>query len=106
MTLQERFATLNATTSENAQAWARQGGRATLWHLLFLPLQTFFSAYISKGEWKHGVAGLTTALFDSYAVFVSYTKLWEIQNGLTVEPPTPRGETGSAPANDSHSDAA
>ncbi len=51
------------------------------------------------------MTGLTLALFDSYAVFVTYAKLWEIQNVLTDELPKPQGSP-SPPSSHSHSDAA
>ncbi len=86
MTLQERFAALNATTSVKAQEWAKQNKRAKAWHFIFPPLGTFCFAYLGKGEWRRGMTGLATALFDSYAVFVTYAKLWEMQNGLAAEP--------------------
>ena len=105
MTLQERFAALNAITSANAAEWARQNKPAKSWHFIFPPLRRFFSSYLGQGEWRRGMPGLTTALFDSYAVFVTYAKLWEMQNGLTAKPPEPQG-SASPPAGHSHSDAA
>lgn len=105
MTLQERFAALNATTSANAEEWAKQNKPAKARHFIFPPLGTFFSSYLGKGEWRRGMTGLTTALFDSYAVFVIYAKLWEMQNGLTAGSPEPRGSS-STPSGHSHSDAA
>ncbi len=105
MTLQERFAALNAITSANAKAWAGQNKQAKARHFIFPPLGAFFSSYLGKGEWRHGMPGLTIALFDSYAVFVTYAKLWEIQNGLTAEPPEPQGNA-STPSGHSHSDTA
>ena len=104
MTLQERFAVLNATTSATAKEWAGQNKPAKSRHFIFPPLSTFFSTYLGKGEWRHGMAGLTIALFDSYAVFVTYAKLWEIQNGLTDKAPELQGDS-STPSSHSHSDA-
>ncbi len=105
MTLQERFAALNVTTSANAEEWARQNKQAKSWHFIFPPLGTFFSSYLGRRKWRHGMTGFTTALFDSYAVFVTYAKLWEMQNGLTAEPPEPQG-SAPPPSGHSHSDAA
>ena len=105
MTLRERFATLNATTSATAKEWARQNKPVKSRHFIFPPLGTFFSIYLGKGEWRHGMNGLTIALFDSYAVLVTYAKLWEIQNGLIDEIPEPQG-SASTPSSHSHSDAA
>ncbi len=105
MTLRERFATLNATTSATAKEWSRQNKQVKSRHFIFSPLGAFFSSYLGKGGWRHGMTGLTLALFDSYAVFVTYAKLWEIQNVLTDELPKPQGSP-SPPSSHSHSDAA
>lgn len=105
MTLRERFATLNATTSATAKEWARQNKPVKFGHFIFPPLGAFFSTYLGKGEWRHGMNGLTIALFDSYAVLVTYAKLWEIQNGLIDETPEPQSNA-STPSSHSHSDAA
>ncbi len=105
MTLQERFTTLNTTTSAHAQILAEQDKKAKAWHFIFPPLGAFISSYFGKAEWKQGVSGLTTALFDSYAVFVTYAKLWELQKGLTATPPPSEAST-SPPSKNSPSDAA
>ena len=105
MTLQERFAALNATTSATAKEWARQNKPVKFPHFIFPPLGVFCSTYLGKGEWRHGMNGLTIALFDSYAVLVTYAKLWEIQNGLIDETPEPQSNA-STPSSHSHSDAA
>ena len=105
MTLQERFAALNTTTSANAKEWARQNKQAKFRHFIFPPLGVFFSSYLGKSEWRHGMTGLTTALFDSYAVFVTYAKLWEIQNGLATETPEAPSRSSSSSSH-SPSDAA
>ena len=104
MTLQERFTALNATTSVTAEEWARQNKRVKAWRFIFPPLGTFFSSYLGKGAWRHGVTGFTTALFDSYTVLVTYAKLWEIQNGLTAEPPEPQA-SASTPSGHSPTEA-
>lgn len=85
MSLGERFAELNAATSETAKTWAAQGRTARTWHFLGPPLRTFIGTYAGQGGWRRGVDGLTDAVFDAYAVFVAYAKLWERQQGLTVE---------------------
>lgn len=105
MTLQERFAALNATTSATAKEWARQNKQVKSWHFIFSPLGAFFSSYLGRGKWRHGMTGLTIALFDSYAVLVTYTKLWEIQNVLTDEAPKPQ-DSSSTSSSHAHSDAA
>ena len=105
MTLQERFAELNTQTSAVAETLAVQGKRARAWYFVFPPFGRFLSTYIGKGEWRHRAEGLTSALVDAYSVFVTYTKLWEMEKGLTYQPLEPQGDSNSTTSERSHSDA-
>ena len=89
MTLGKRFQELNAASSRDAAALAAQGKRAGLWGLCFAPFLTFVRSYLWHGEWRHGIAGLVTALFTAYGVFVRYAKLWELHHS---PPPVPPGK--------------
>ena len=106
MTLQERFADLNIQTSADAEALAAQGKQAKARYFVFPPFGRFLSTYIGEGEWRHGTEGLTSALFAAYSVFATYTKLWEIQKGLTHKPLEPHSDSDSTTSERSHSDAA
>jgi len=85
MSLGERFAALNAVTSDMAKTWADEGRTAKTWHFLGPPLRAFMGAYVEQGGWRRGVDGLTDAVFDAYTVFVAYAKLWERQQGFAAE---------------------
>jgi hypothetical protein len=88
-TLRERFQELNATSSREAEALVAQGKHTSVWGLLFCPFGAFLQVYFSKGHWRHGIAGLITALFAAYAVFVRYAKLWEHHhNNTRLFPPS------------------
>ena len=106
MTLQERFAELNMYTSQTAETWAAQGKRAKAWCFVFPPFGSFWSTYIGKGEWRHGAEGFTLAFFAAYSVFMTYAKLWEIQEGLTYQRLEPHRDSDSTTLDHSHSDAA
>jgi hypothetical protein len=78
-TLQRRFQELNELSSREAATLAAQGIRVKKWWLVVSPVCTFARVYIWQGEWRRGVAGLITAFFAAYTVFVRYAKLWELQ---------------------------
>ena len=88
LTLQERFQELNTASSRDAATLVAQGKRASLWGLLFAPLFAFLHVYLRQGEWRQGIAGLVTALFAAYEVFVSYVKLWEQHHSKPAPPPS------------------
>ena len=54
--------------------------------IILSPLTVFFKAYIFKGGFKDGVAGLILAMIHSSARFQRYAKLWELHN--TTPPQT------------------
>jgi hypothetical protein len=88
-TLRERFQELNATSSREAEALAAQGKSASVWGFLFFPFGAFLQVYFRKGNWRHGIAGLITALFAAYGVFARYAKLWEHHhNNTRLFPPS------------------
>ena len=80
-TIGERFQALNTASSHDAAALAAQGKRASLWGLLFSPLLAFLHAYLWREEWRRGTAGMVTAIFAAYEVFVRQAKLWELHHG-------------------------
>jgi hypothetical protein len=88
--LRDRFHDLNASSSQEAEALAAQGKRATLWKLIGSPFLEFLRTYWRKGAWRHGVAGLIDAMFASYKIFVCHAKLWELHHTTLQAPPPPR----------------
>lgn len=84
----ERFRALNTVSSRDAATLAAQGKQADLWGLLFSPFLTFLRAYLRQGEWRRGMAGLITATFTAYEVFVRHAKLWELHHSKPVPPPS------------------
>ncbi|HEV8713746.1 MAG TPA: hypothetical protein VGX03_13080 [Candidatus Binatia bacterium] len=87
-TIGERFRALNTASSRDAATLATQGKQASLWGLLFSPFLTFLYAYLRRGEWRRGRAGLITAIFTAYEVFVRHAKLWELHHSKPAPPPS------------------
>ncbi len=87
--LQRRFQELNEISSREAAALAARGVRFSRWRLVLSPVCAFVRVYAWHGEWRRGMAGLITALFAAYAVFVRYAKLWELQYLHTPSAPPP-----------------
>lgn len=90
VSLRERLQTLNATSSAEAATLAEQGQRATPMTFIVAPFSTFVRVYLGNREWRHGIAGLISALFAAYGVFTRHIKLWEQQNVKTTFPPPPQ----------------
>jgi len=86
-TIGERFQALNTASSRDAATLAAQGKRLSLWELLFSPLLAFLRVYLRQGEWHKGMAGMITAIFAAYEVFVRQAKLWELHHSKPAPPP-------------------
>jgi len=50
------------------------------WWRFFRVMWTGFSnSYIQQGGWKVGTAGLIESVYQGFSMFVTYAKLWEMQ---------------------------
>lgn len=53
--------------------------KMTWWRFLRVMLTAFFDSYIRQGGWKVGVVGLIESIYQSFSIFVTYARLWEMQ---------------------------
>lgn len=53
--------------------------KMTWWRFPRVMLTAFFEFYIRQGGWKVGSVGLIESLYQSYSIFVTYARLWEMQ---------------------------
>jgi glycosyltransferase involved in cell wall biosynthesis len=49
------------------------------WRFFRVFLTGFFDSYIKQGGWKVGTAGLIESIYQGFSMFVTYAKLWELQ---------------------------
>ena len=59
--------------------------RMTWWRFPRVMLTAFFDSYIKQGGWKVGTIGLIESLYQSYSIFITYARLWEMQNKLKIK---------------------
>lgn len=52
----------------------------TWWRFPRVMFSAFFDSYIKQQGYKAGVAGLTESIYQSFSIFVTYARLWELQN--------------------------
>jgi hypothetical protein len=53
--------------------------RMTWWRFLRVMLTAFFDSYIRQSGWKVGAIGLIESMYQSFSMFVTYARLWEMQ---------------------------
>lgn len=52
------------------------------WRFPRIMLTAFFDSYIRQGGWKAGTAGLIESMYQSFSIFITYARLWEMQNNI------------------------
>lgn len=55
------------------------------WRFPRVMLTAFFDSYIRQGGWKIGTVGLIESMYQSFSIFITYARLWEMQNELKVK---------------------
>lgn len=53
--------------------------KMTWWRFPRVMITAFFDSYIRQEGFKAGTAGLIESLYQSYSMFITYARLWEIQ---------------------------
>ena len=50
------------------------------WRFPRVMIGAFFDSYIGQGGWRVGTAGLIESIYQAFSIFITYAKLWELQN--------------------------
>jgi len=53
------------------------------WRFLRVMVTEFFASYIKNRGYKNGTYGLIEAMYQSFSIFITYAKLWELQEKKT-----------------------
>lgn len=54
--------------------------KVTWWRIFRMMMTSFWDSYIRQKGWTVGTAGLIESMYQSFSTFVTYAKLWELQN--------------------------
>lgn len=57
--------------------------KMTWWRFPRVMLSAFFTSYVSQKGYKAGLVGLIESMYQSFSIFVTYAKLWEMQHEKT-----------------------
>lgn len=80
-TLEEMVEKTNRWSVTEAELRFRQHHpEITWWRLLRVMATGFWHSYIAQGGWKAGVVGWIESIFQAFSMFITYAKLWELQN--------------------------
>ena len=79
--LADQVRSLNSLSSAGARTLFTKGQRFSLMNgLLIRPLIRFFKFYVLKRGYREGMPGFIVALMETWAVFLKYAKLWELNH--------------------------
>lgn len=57
--------------------------KMTWWRFPRVMITAFLNSYIKQGGYKVGTVGLIESVYQSFSMFITYARLWELQNGKT-----------------------
>ncbi len=50
------------------------------WRILRVMISGFWNSYINEGGWRLKTAGLIESIYQGFSMFITYSKLWEMQS--------------------------
>lgn len=54
------------------------------WRLIRVMLTAFFDSFIKQGGWRAGAVGWIESIYQAFSIFITYAKLWELQQSNKV----------------------
>ena len=54
--------------------------KMTWWRFPRVMITAFLNSYIRQGGYKVGMVGLIESVYQSFSMFITYARLWELQN--------------------------
>lgn len=52
----------------------------TLWRFPRVMIPVFFDYFVKQKGWKLGLVGLIESIYQSFSIFITYARLWELQH--------------------------
>jgi glycosyltransferase involved in cell wall biosynthesis len=72
--------TIEWSTQEALLRYNSGHPQMTWWRFPRVMLTAFLNSYIKQGGYKAGAAGVVESMYQAFSMFVTYAKLWELQN--------------------------
>lgn len=71
--------TINWSSIEAKNRFDTKHPKMRTWRFPRVMISTFFRYYIKEKGYKLGTAGLIESIYQTYSIFITYAKLWELQ---------------------------
>lgn len=80
-TLEEMVTKTNKWSEAEAKLRFNAGHPPIVWWRFIRVMWTaFFDSFIKQGGWRAGVVGGIESVYQAFSMFITYAKLWELQN--------------------------
>lgn len=85
-TLEEMVAKTNEWSAVEATLRLRSGHPPVVWwRFLRVMLTAFFDSFVKQGGWRAATVGWIESIYQSFSIFITYAKLWELQQKNNYE---------------------
>ena len=79
-TLEEMVDKTNEWSAAEAMLRLRSGHPPVVWwRFIRVMLTAFIDSFVKQGGWKAGTVGWVESIYQSFSMFITYAKLWELQ---------------------------
>lgn len=83
--LEEMVTKTNEWSATEAKLRFDAGHPPVVWWRFFrVMLTAFFDSFIKQGGWRAGTVGWIESIYQSFSIFITYAKLWELQQSNKV----------------------
>jgi glycosyltransferase involved in cell wall biosynthesis len=93
--LRDQLDRINHYTTLAARQMYEAGRRTGPLEIALHPPAAFLRNYVLRRGVLDGTVGLTVSLLNSYAVFLKFAKLWELQSGIKAQGPKHKAQDPS-----------
>lgn len=88
-TLEEMVVKTNEWSKIEALLRLRSGHPPVVWwRFLRVMLTAFFDSFVWQGGWRAGAVGWIESIYQAFSIFITYAKLWELQQVKKYEKTT------------------
>jgi glycosyltransferase involved in cell wall biosynthesis len=77
--------TIEWSTQEALLRYNSGHPQMTWWRFPRVMLTAFLDSYIKQGGYKAGAMGVVESMYQSFSMFITYAKLWELQNASNLK---------------------
>lgn len=74
--------TIKWSTTESLLRYNSNHPKMTWWRFPRVMISAFLGSYIKQQGYKAGVTGVVESTYQSFSAFITYAKLWELQNKI------------------------